>query len=266
MALKGKEQGKDLDVIDNPQVGLEAQVPSVAPRSKRQARQAEPDGQAEDPYLDSVKSLDDILLKFKKYTKSISSTENGVFGSLSSCFKSKNERVNAYSFACSSFTDKIEEYFYNPENSFPYKRGVKLVPKDNSIYVEASADTDVYGICVDVCEFSCTAYVLPITNNFEGYLVTRNPHIKSGEILDISNKGVIIKAGGGPPTMINAYALSDAFTINFMPEDEDLKQSKVQNAKKEEYSINLVKVAIFGNRGLEKIIVPNASDARLGRQ
>ncbi|MCD2321122.1 DUF228 domain-containing protein, partial [Borreliella burgdorferi] len=129
----------------------------------------------------------------------------------------KNERVNAYSFTCSSFADKIEEYLYDPANSFPYKRGVKLVPKENSIYVEVGADTDMYGICVDVCEFSSTAYVLPITNNFEGYLVTRNPSIKMGEILDINNNGVIIKAGGGPPTVINAYALSDSFTINFAP-------------------------------------------------
>ncbi|MCD2372334.1 DUF228 domain-containing protein, partial [Borreliella burgdorferi] len=150
----------------------------------------------------------DVLLKFKKYSKSMSSIENKVFSSSGGCFKSKNERVNAYSFTCSSFADKIEEYSYDPANSFPYKRGVKLVPKENSIYVEVGADTDMYGICVDVCEFSSTAYVLPITNNFEGYLVTRNPSIKMGEILDINNNGVIIKAGGGPPTVINAYALS----------------------------------------------------------
>ncbi|MCD2399657.1 DUF228 domain-containing protein, partial [Borreliella burgdorferi] len=156
--------------------------------------------QGEDPYLESISELDDVLLKFKKYSKSMSSIENKVFSSSSGCFKSKNERVDAYSFACSSYTDKIEEYLYDPANSFPYKRGVKLVPKENSIYVEVGADTDMYGICVDVCEFSCTAYVLPITNNFEGYLVTRNPSIKIGEILDINNNGVIIKAGGGPPT------------------------------------------------------------------
>ncbi|MBB6208591.1 hypothetical protein HNQ06_001121 [Borrelia lanei] len=188
----------------------------------------------------------------------MSSIENKVFGSSGSCFKSKNERINAYSFTCSSFTDKIEEYFYDSKNSFPYKRGVKLVPKENSIYVEASVDIDMYGICVDVCEFSCTAYVLPITNNFEGYLVTRNPNIKSGEILDINNDGVIIKAGGGRPTMINAYALSDSFTINFLSEDEDSKQAKAVNAKKEDYSINLIKVAIFGNRSLEKEVFLHA--------
>ncbi|MCD2322348.1 DUF228 domain-containing protein, partial [Borreliella burgdorferi] len=143
---------------------------------------------------------------------------------------------------------------YDPKNSFPYKRGVKLVPKESSIYVEVGADNDMYGICVDVCEFSCTAYVLPITNNFEGYLVTRNPSIKIGEILDINNTGVIIKAGGGPPTVINAYALSDSFTINFAPEDEHQDQARYP---KQEYSINLIKVAIFGNRGLEKIVNPD---------
>ncbi len=253
MALKGKGQAKAPNVDDNPQLGLESEIP-VAPRSKRQTRQAE-EVQAKDPYLDSVKELDDVLLKFKKYSKSMSSIENKVFSSSSGCFKSKNERVNAYSFTCSSFADKIEEYLYDPANSFPYKRGVKLVPKENSIYVEVGADTDMYGICVDVCEFSSTAYVLPITNNFEGYLVTRNPSIKMGEILDINNNGVIIKAGGGPPTVINAYALSDSFTINFAPEDEHQDQARYP---KQEYSINLIKVAIFGNRGLEKTVTPEA--------
>ncbi|WP_417861974.1 DUF228 domain-containing protein (plasmid) [Borreliella andersonii] len=264
LQYKGQAKGSDSD--DNLQLGLETEVTDTAHRAKRQARQAEEDVQVKDSYFDSVKELDNILLKFKKYSKSMNSIENKVFGSSGSCFKSKNERINVYSFACSSFTDKIEEYFYNPENGFSYKRGVKLIPKDNSIYVEASEDTDIYGICVDVCEFSCTAYVLPITNNFEGYLVTRNPNIKSGEILDISAKGVIIKAGGGPPTMINAYALSDAFTVNFMPEDENFKQDQGKNVKKEDYSINLIKVAIFGNRGLEKTIVPNAASPASRRQ
>ncbi|MGF7102246.1 DUF228 domain-containing protein [Borreliella kurtenbachii] len=252
MVLKDTGQAENLDAADNPQLDLEAEAPA-APRAKRQARQAK-DVQAKDPYLDAMNELDDILLKFKKYVKSMSSIENKVFSSSSGCFKSKNERADVYTFACSSYSDKIEEYHYDPANSFPYKRGVKLVPKENSIYVEVGADTDMYGICVDVCEFSSTAYVLPITNNFEGHLVTRNPSIKIGEILDINNNGVIIKAGGGPPTVINAYALSDSFTINFAPEDGNQDQARYP---RQEYSINLIKVAIFGNRGLEKIVNPD---------
>ncbi|WP_158254355.1 DUF228 domain-containing protein, partial [Borreliella burgdorferi] len=54
---------------------------------------------------------------------------------------------------------------------------------------------------------------------------------------------------------INAYALSDSFTINFAPEDEYQDQAKYP---KQEYSINLIKVAIFGNRGLEKTVTPEA--------
>ncbi|PRQ93150.1 hypothetical protein CV695_06280, partial [Borreliella burgdorferi] len=124
MALKGNVQVENLEAVEDPQLDLGAQVPA-APRAKRQARQAE-DAQGEDPYLEAINELDDVLLKFKKYVKSMSSIENKVFGGLSSCFKSKNERVDAYSFACSSYTDKIEEYLYDPANSFPYKRGVKL--------------------------------------------------------------------------------------------------------------------------------------------
>ncbi|MBB6032072.1 hypothetical protein HNR35_001075 [Borreliella spielmanii] len=257
MVVKGKGQ-----VDDNPQLGLEVGSPVAAPRARRQARQA--DDVQVDPYLGSVKELDDILLKFKKYAKSMSSIENKVFSSSSGSFQSKNELVNAYSFAYSSITDKIEEYFYDPNNSFPYKRGVKLVPKENAIYVDVGADTDLYGICVDVCEFSCTAYVLPITNNFEGYLVTRNPNIKAGEILDISDKGVITKVGGGPPTVINAYALSDAFTINFVPEDVDQERDQARYPK-QDYSINLIKVTIFGNIGLEKTVAPNVGVPDVGR-
>ncbi|WP_422850503.1 DUF228 domain-containing protein, partial [Borreliella afzelii] len=70
---------------------------------------------------------------------------------------------------------------------------------------------------------------------------TRNPSIKAGEILDINNNGVIIKAGGGPPTVINAYALSDSFTINFAPEDENQEQSQ-DRYPRIDYSINLIKV------------------------
>ncbi|MBB6043575.1 DUF228 domain-containing protein (plasmid) [Borreliella yangtzensis] len=250
MDVKGKGQVPGPGVDDNLQLGLEEVQQAAAPvRARRQARSAD-DAQGVDSYLTSAKEFDDILLKFKKYSKSISSIENKVFSSSSGCFKSKNEFVDAYTFSCSSYTDKIEEYFYDPEKSFPYKRGVKLVPKENSLYVETSSDTDIYGICVDVCEFSCTAYVLPITNNFEGYLVTRNPSIKAGEILDINNDGVIIKAGGGPPTYINAYALSDSFTINFKSEEEIKDENR-----KHDYYINLVKVTIFGNRAYEKTVV-----------
>ncbi|PRR32180.1 DUF228 domain-containing protein [Borreliella burgdorferi] len=256
MALQDKGQTKILDTDNNLQLGIKSEVTSTFPRSKRKARQMEDGVQLKDSYLDSLAELDDILVKFKKYSKTLGLSENKVFGSSNSHFQSKNERVDTYSFACSSYTDKIEEYLYNPENSFPYKRGVKLVPKENSIYVEASADIDIYGICVDVCEFKCIAYVLPITNNFEGYLVTRNSNIKAGEILDIDDKGVIIKADGGRPTVINAYALSDAFTVNFMLKDENLDQTQYKTPK--DCSINLVKVTIFGNKGLDKTLIPKA--------
>lgn len=254
MTVKGKGQVPGPGVDDDLQLGLEEEVQQAAApvRARRQARSAD-DAQGLDPYLNLGKELDDILLKFKKYSKSMNSIENSVFESFSGCFKSKNELVDAYTFSCSSYADKIEEYFYDPEKSFPYKRGVKLVPKDNSVYVETSSDTDIYGICVDVCEFSCTAYILPITNNFEGYLVTKNPSIKAGEILDINNDGVIIKAGGGPPTYINSYALSDSFTINFKSEEEIKDENR-----KQDYSINLVKVTIFGNRAYEKTVVPDS--------
>ncbi len=116
---------KGLNTDDNPQLDLESEVLSAAPRAKRQARQAE-DEQAKDSYLDSIKELDNILVKFKKYAKSMSSIENKVFGSFNGCFQSKNERVDVYSFACSSFTDKIEKYFYDPKIVFHTSAGSNL--------------------------------------------------------------------------------------------------------------------------------------------
>ncbi len=79
---------KGLNTDDNPQLDLEAEVLPAASRAKCQARQAKEE-QAKDPYLDSVKELDNILVKFTKYAKSMGSIENKVFSSSSGCFQSK---------------------------------------------------------------------------------------------------------------------------------------------------------------------------------
>lgn len=72
-AVKGQLMMKGLNTDDNPQLDLESEVFTAATRAKRQVKQAK-DEQAKDPsYLDSVKEIDNILVKFKKYAKSMSS-------------------------------------------------------------------------------------------------------------------------------------------------------------------------------------------------
>uniref|UniRef100_UPI00135F16B6 DUF228 domain-containing protein n=1 Tax=Borrelia persica TaxID=44448 RepID=UPI00135F16B6 len=63
----------------------------------------------------------------------------------------------------SSSVDKYENY---PYRGFPYGRAVKLsFDTDGSLFVETSGDSQVYGMCVDVDEFTNTACIIPITNN-----------------------------------------------------------------------------------------------------
>ncbi len=78
-----------------------------------------------------------------------------------------------------SSKDKIENY---PAKGYPYKRGVKLSFSADStieLEVEAGGGEDLYGICTDMDEFSKTAAIVPITNNFEGYLVAKENGVKA---------------------------------------------------------------------------------------
>ncbi|AWG43361.1 hypothetical protein CR532_05210 (plasmid) [Candidatus Borreliella tachyglossi] len=188
----------------------------------------------------------EYILKLKKYTKN-PTIEAGVFSNRVG-FKDKFKVFDNSGLTNSSSVDKIEHY---PYKGFPYKRGVKIVFSigDDSLmepYVTPSKDAELYGICVDVDEFTNTASVLPITNNFEGYLVTRNRSLEIGDLLDFNSQGIIIKAEGDPPTSINAVALSTSFTIDFK---EDL--GEYEDLKKIDFQVHFVKVAIYGNRGVE---------------
>ncbi len=71
---------------------------------------------------------------------------------------------------CTSSKDQIENY---PAKGYPYKRGVKLsfsVDGTSELEVKAGGGEDLYGICTDIDEYTGMATVIPITNNFTGYL------------------------------------------------------------------------------------------------
>ncbi|XPC97857.1 DUF228 domain-containing protein (plasmid) [Borreliella japonica] len=131
-----------------------------------------------------------------------------------------------------SSKDKIENY---PAKGYPYKRGVKFsfsADSTTELEVEAGGGEDLYGVCTDIDEFSGIATVIPITNNFTGYLVFKKPgtDIKPGDKLYFNQHGELEKTSGSDKT-INAIALSKAHKLT-----EDL-------------FIGLA--SIFGNRALK---------------
>ncbi|ACN93452.1 conserved hypothetical protein (plasmid) [Borreliella finlandensis] len=153
-------------------------------------------------------------------------------------FRDKNVQFFASGGTRSSKFDKLENH---PFLGYPYKRGVKRViqeEKPNEIHyephVEAGGEEDLYGICIDVDEFSKTATIVPITNNFEGYLVAKDSTVKVKDKLVFNKDGALEKVNGAPPNKatINATALSDAKQIS--------------------NDVYLVKVAVFGNKAISK--------------
>ncbi|MBW6186330.1 DUF228 domain-containing protein, partial [Pseudomonas aeruginosa] len=93
--------------------------------------------------------------------------------------------------------------------------------------------TDLYGVCVDIDEFTSTASILPITNNFTGYLVVKKDSqssITPGVKVKFNANGEIENDSGSSSRIINGVALSKAFKIND--------------------NLYIALVNIFGNRGL----------------
>ncbi|WP_420025400.1 DUF228 domain-containing protein [Borreliella valaisiana] len=147
-------------------------------------------------------------------------------------FRDKNMQFFASGGTRTSKYDKLENH---PFMGYPYKRGVKRVIQEAKAnephyepYVEAGGGEDLYGICVDIDEFSKTASIVPITNNFEGYLVVKDATPKAKDKLFFNKDGVLEKVSGGNKATVNAIALSDSKQIS--------------------NDVYLIKVAVFGNR------------------
>ncbi|AHH11945.1 Hypothetical protein BCO_0122705 (plasmid) [Borrelia coriaceae ATCC 43381] len=119
------------------------------------------------------------------------------------------------------------------------KRGVKLVVDTTSDsskphyepHVEVGGEDDIYGICTDIDEFTNTATVIPITNNFQGYLVAKEgSSIKRKDKLKFNTNGELEK-NDSSNGKINAMALSDVIELDT------------------EKKLCIVNVAIYGNKG-----------------
>lgn len=154
-------------------------------------------------------------------------------------FRDKNVQFFA---SMGTRTSKFDKFENHPFLGYPYKRGVKRViqtEEEDKIhyepYVEAGGEDDLYGICVDIDEFSKTATIVPITNNFEGYLVAKDSGPKAKDKLIFNKDGALEKVNNGEgqnKATINAIALSDAKQIS--------------------NDTYLVKVAVFGNKAISK--------------
>ncbi|QXG44700.1 DUF228 domain-containing protein (plasmid) [Borreliella burgdorferi] len=115
---------------------------------------------------------------------------------------------------CTSSKDKIENY---PAKGYPYKRGVKLSFGDGTteLEVEAGGGDDLYGVCSDIDEFSGMATVIPITNNFTGYLTLKKDgqnSVNPGDKLNFNQHGELEKVTGAQKS-VNAIALSKAHKL-----------------------------------------------------
>ncbi|WP_418905759.1 DUF228 domain-containing protein [Borreliella japonica] len=147
-------------------------------------------------------------------------------------FRDKNLIYSNSDGVWTSSKDKIENY---PAKGYPYKRGVKFsfsADGTSELEVEAGGGDDLYGVCTDIDEFTGMATVIPITNNFTGYLVFKKPgtDIKPGEKLHFNAQGELEKTSGSDKT-INAIALS-----------------KVHKLTEE---LHIVLASVFGNRALK---------------
>ncbi|WP_420025237.1 DUF228 domain-containing protein (plasmid) [Borreliella yangtzensis] len=148
-------------------------------------------------------------------------------------FRDKNIIYVNFGGVHTSSKDKIENYF---AKGYPYKRGVKLsfsADGTTELEVEAGGGDDLYGICTDIDEFSGIATIIPITNNFTGYLVFKKEeqnNINPGDKLYFNQHGELEKNTRNDKS-VNAIALSRVHKLT------------------EELYIGLA--SVFGNRAIK---------------
>ncbi|APS99070.1 hypothetical protein Bmayo_05280 (plasmid) [Borreliella mayonii] len=182
-----------------------------------------------------VKEYQEKRSKLEKFMKNPQHDASLLSNSIE--FRDKNVQFFASGGTKTSKFDKLENH---PFSGYPYKRGVKRViqeAQENQIHyephVEAGGGEELYGICIDIDEFSKTATIVPITNNFKGYLVAKDSSVKAKDKLVFNKDGALEKViGASNKATINATALTDAKQIS--------------------NEVYLVKVAVFGNKAVSK--------------
>ncbi|UPA18561.1 DUF228 domain-containing protein [Borrelia puertoricensis] len=179
-----------------------------------------------------VNKYEEQAKKLKKLMKNPSN--DGCVFSNTTDFRDKNLHFSNSGGTLTGKHDKLENYFFK---GYPYKRGVKRVvdpfvegQPHYEPHVEAGGEDDLYGICIDVDEFTQTATVIPITNIFQGYLVAKDNSIKRKDKLKFNSNGQVEK-NTSSNNKINAVALSDSIEIDSTD------------------NLYIVHVAVYGNKG-----------------
>ncbi|ETZ17396.1 hypothetical protein BDCR2A_01690 [Borrelia duttonii CR2A] len=239
-----KEQA-DLEIESEVQVNQDSS--SHTPKSRKR-RGAEDVSQNLDSRFGTEKEKQYRLayLKLKKYTKT--TTEDlAVRSCAKNGFQGSADFPYILTQTISSSVDKYENY---PYKGFPYKRAVKLsFDTDGSAFVETSDDSNVYGMCVDVDEYTETAQVVPITNNVSGYFICADSSIQCGDHLDFNSEGELVKASSNLPTSINIIALSNTYKHDFRTPAEQRDSSFSSSS---DFIIYFAKVTIFGNKAIQR--------------
>ncbi|AHH10049.1 Hypothetical protein BPA_0024100 (plasmid) [Borrelia parkeri SLO] len=131
-------------------------------------------------------------------------------------FRDKNLHFSNSGGTATSSKTRLENH---PTKGYPYKRGVKLVVNPFTQgqphyepHVEPGGGDDLYGICVNIDDFTQRATVVPITEYFEGYLVAKDNSIKEKDKLKFNSNGELEKASGS--TNVNAIATSDSIQLS----------------------------------------------------
>ncbi|AHH05702.1 DUF228 domain-containing protein (plasmid) [Borrelia miyamotoi] len=170
-------------------------------------------------YEEKAKALKKQMKNPNSYVSTFSNTVD---------FRDKNLHFANQGGTITSRYDKLENYFFK---GYPYKRGVKqVIDPEYEPHVAVGGEDDLYGICIDIDEFTSTATVLPITEEFTGYLVAKqNSGIKRKDKLKFDSNGELEKSSSN--SKINAVALSDAIELD------------------SEKKLCMVHVAIYGNKG-----------------
>ncbi|WP_024653017.1 DUF228 domain-containing protein [Borrelia persica] len=160
-------------------------------------------------YQDKRKALASVIKGGSKEVELMSNTTD---------FRNKGPCVSVGEFTSFSSNIQIENW---PSKNYPYKCGVKLKTnqiKANEIHygphVEPGGGDNLYGICVDIDDYTERAQVVPITSGaYQAWLFAKDSTIKRGDKVKFNDKGEAEKSSGSN-TVYNAFALEDTVTLS----------------------------------------------------
>lgn len=157
-----------------------------------------------------LKEIADKRAEIALYLKS-GASEVGVFKNTTD-FRGQYYTMQNSGFCLSSSKVKIENRPY--VTGYPFKQGVKLTIKaPTEPTVEAGGGNDLYGVCVDVHEFSSVAQIVPVTDGmaYACVLIAKDNSIKRNDKVKFNDKGEVEKQAGAGA--YHGIALEDSLQI-----------------------------------------------------